>query len=97
MTIRGHPEMPPHLPLLPPENLAWMASLENSPNTKAEADITLTLKSEEKNYRPQEQRCKTLANSAQRCTCKLQGASQAMHLVARGEEGLAVATAPANG
>ena len=44
--------MPPHLPLLLPENLAWMALLENSPNTKEEAGITLTLKPEEKNYRP---------------------------------------------
>lgn len=29
-----------------------MALLENSPNTKEEAGITLTLKPEEKNYRP---------------------------------------------
>lgn len=88
--------MPPHLPLLPPENLAWMASLENYPNSKEEAGITLTLKPEEKtiDQDPQEQRCKTLTNSAQRCMGKLQRGSQTMHLAAWGDEGLAARPAP---
>ena len=91
--------MPPHLPLLLPENLAWMALLENSPNTKEEAGITLTLKPEEKNYRPGPSgtEVQNTLKLAQRCTCKLQKASQTMHLVAWGDEGLAVPPAAPTG